>query len=80
MRAVLSIIRAAVVPALALATFAVQAASVILDSPQVAELVEQIESRVGADLQFIRLNGAVVHHAPQLCSLSDPAAMMLLCP
>ena len=24
------------------------------------ELVEQIESRVGADLQFIRLNGAVV--------------------
>ncbi len=24
------------------------------------QLVEQIESRVGADLQFIRLNGAVV--------------------
>ena len=39
MRAVLSLIRAAVVPALALATFAVQAASVILDTPQVVQAI-----------------------------------------
>src|SRR5438046_3974828 len=39
MRAVLSIIRAAVVPALALATFAAQAASVILDTPQVVQAI-----------------------------------------
>ncbi len=31
-----------------------------LESLTDEKLVEQIESRVGADLQFIRLNGAVV--------------------
>jgi uncharacterized membrane-anchored protein YjiN (DUF445 family) len=31
-----------------------------LDNLKDAELVERIEARVGADLQYIRLNGAVI--------------------
>ena len=31
-----------------------------LDNLKDEELVERIEARVGADLQFIRLNGAVI--------------------
>jgi uncharacterized membrane-anchored protein YjiN (DUF445 family) len=31
-----------------------------LEALETGQLVQQIEDRVGADLQFIRLNGAVV--------------------